>query len=185
MNGSNHESCVSVCIYGCVCACVFVCVWEVEVSQMAPKGFSLIVPSPGIRPLGLVASTAFDVTTKSNHFYNGGPWIQTHKENPPRRSSMSLLCRTTTRQTTESLNLNLNLKCRLQKLCVTQNWNHIMRVYFLFPFMYCLTLKVNKWGFKHTIRMPWKSSADKMTPLNWHDLRYAVNIRSVSSILHS
>lgn len=34
---------------------------------MAPEGFAVIVPSPGISPLGLVASTAFDVTSKSNH----------------------------------------------------------------------------------------------------------------------
>lgn len=34
---------------------------------MATKGFAVIFPSPGIRPLGLVASTAFDVTSKSNH----------------------------------------------------------------------------------------------------------------------
>lgn len=34
---------------------------------MATKGFAVIVPSPGIKPLGLVPLTAFDVTSKSNH----------------------------------------------------------------------------------------------------------------------
>lgn len=34
---------------------------------MAPEGFAVIVPSPGISPLGLVASTAFSVRSKSNH----------------------------------------------------------------------------------------------------------------------
>lgn len=34
---------------------------------MAPEGFAVMVPSPGISPLGLVASTAFNVAYKSNH----------------------------------------------------------------------------------------------------------------------
>lgn len=66
-----------------------VCVWEGEVSQMAPKGFSLIVASPGIRPLGLVASTAFDVTTKSNHLCHSGTWIQINKDKMSQQRNLS------------------------------------------------------------------------------------------------
>lgn len=72
-------------IMNLVCACV----WEGEVSQMAPKGFSLIVPSPGIRPLGLAASKAFDVTTKSNHLCHSGTWIQIPGENLSLQSNYS------------------------------------------------------------------------------------------------
>lgn len=61
-----------VCVRVCLCMGLQVCGRKVEASQMAPKGFSLIVPSSGIRPLGLVASTAFEVTTKSNHFHHSG-----------------------------------------------------------------------------------------------------------------
>lgn len=82
MKGSNHESCV----------CVYVSVQQGEVSQMAPKGFSVIVPSPGIRPLGLVASTAFNVMSKSNHLLS--PWAMDPDPQRKKTSPLNLFLQT-------------------------------------------------------------------------------------------
>lgn len=57
---------------------------------MAPGGFALIVLSPGISPLGLVASTAFSVTSKSNHLLSLGGAVDAGPRRKRRKTRQTL-----------------------------------------------------------------------------------------------